>query len=52
LTIPGEVHVVAITRSGQTFLPTGHAGLQRGDLLYLAVQAASADRVKAWLRAS
>lgn len=52
LTIPGEVHVVAIKRSGQTFLPTGSASLQRGDLLYLAVQAASADRVKALLRAS
>lgn len=52
LTIPGEVHVVAITRSGQTFLPTGSASLQRGDLLYLAVQAAAADQVKVLLRAS
>jgi trk system potassium uptake protein TrkA len=49
LTIPGEVHVVAIKRSGQTFLPTGSAGLQAGDLLYLAVQAASADRLTALL---
>lgn len=47
LTIPGEVHVVAIKRSGQTFLPTGSASLQAGDLLYLAVQAASADRLTA-----
>lgn len=52
VTIPGEVHVVAITRGGQTFLPTSSASLQRGDLLYLAVQAASADRVKALLRTS
>ena len=51
LTIPGEVHVVAITRSGQTFLPTDGASLQPGDLLYLAVQAASADRVKALFHA-
>ncbi len=50
LTIPGEVHVVAIKRSGQTFLPTGSASLQAGDLLYLAVQAASADRLTALLR--
>lgn len=50
LTIPGEVQVVAIKRSGQTFLPTGSASLQHGDLLYLAVQAASADRLKALLR--
>lgn len=51
LTIPGEVHVVAIMRSGQTFLPTSSASLQQGDLLYLAVQAASADRIKTLLRA-
>ncbi|MCE7985855.1 MAG: TrkA family potassium uptake protein [Caldilinea sp. CFX5] len=50
LTIPGEVHVVAIKRSGQTFLPTSSASLQAGDLLYLAVQAASADRLTALLR--
>ncbi len=50
LIIPGEVHVVAIKRSGQTFLPTGSASLQHGDLLYLAVQAASADRLTALLR--
>lgn len=50
LTIPGEVQVVAIKRGGQTFLPTGSASLQQGDLLYLAVQAASADRLKALLR--
>jgi Trk K+ transport system NAD-binding subunit len=41
--------VVAIKRSGQTFLPTGSASLQAGDLLYLAVQAASADRLTALL---
>ncbi len=45
-----DVQVVAIKRSGQTFLPTGSASLQHGDLLYLAVQAASADRLKALLR--
>lgn len=50
LTIPGEVQVVAIKRSGQTFLPTGNASLQSGDLLYLAIQATAADQVKALLR--
>ena len=50
LTIPGEVQVVAIKRSGQTFLPTVNASLQQGDLLYLAVQATAADQVKALLR--
>jgi trk system potassium uptake protein len=50
LTIPGEVHVVAINRGGQTFLPTGGATFQAGDLLYCAVLTASADRLKALVR--
>ena len=51
LTIPGELQVVAIQRQGRTFLPTNNVTFQTGDLLHLAVQAASADRVKALLRA-
>jgi trk system potassium uptake protein TrkA len=50
LTIPGEVHVVAINRGGQTFLPTGGATFQAGDLLYCALVTASADRLKALVR--
>jgi trk system potassium uptake protein TrkA len=50
LTIPSEVHVVAINRGGQTFLPTGGATFQAGDLLYCAVLTASADRLKALVR--
>ncbi|MCB0169278.1 MAG: NAD-binding protein [Anaerolineae bacterium] len=49
LTVPGEIHVVAITRGGQTFLPTRGALLQRGDWLHLALLAASGDRLKALL---
>jgi trk system potassium uptake protein TrkA len=49
LTIPGEAHVVAINRGGQTFLPTGGATFQTGDLLYCAVLTASADRLKVLL---
>ncbi|MCL4861961.1 MAG: NAD-binding protein [Caldilineaceae bacterium] len=50
LTIPGEVHVVAINRGGQSFLPTGGATFQAGDLLYCAVMTASADRLQALVR--
>ena len=50
LTIPGEAHVVAINRGGQSFLPTGGATFQAGDLLYCAVLTASADRLKALVR--
>ena len=46
LTIPGEATVVAITRGGHTFLPATGTAFEAGDLVHLAVMAASADRVK------
>jgi trk system potassium uptake protein TrkA len=52
LTIPGELHVVAVSRGGKTFLPTGGTVFQTGDLIHCAVLAASADRVKRLLGAT
>ncbi len=49
MTILGEVHVVAITRSGKTFLPTQGTILQAGDLVHLAALTTSTERVKAIL---
>lgn len=49
LTVPGEIHVAAISRGGRTFLPTLGAVFQRGDLVHLLVLSASADRLKALL---
>jgi trk system potassium uptake protein TrkA len=49
LTVPGEVHIVAIDRAGKTLLPTPETAFQEGDLLYMAVLAESADRLKALL---
>ncbi|MCB0153568.1 MAG: TrkA family potassium uptake protein [Anaerolineae bacterium] len=46
LTIPGEVHVVAVSRGGDTFLPNPATVLQNGDWLHLALLATSADRLK------
>jgi trk system potassium uptake protein TrkA len=46
VTIPGEVHVVAISRAGQTFLPLVTTVLQQGDWLHVALLATSADRLK------
>jgi trk system potassium uptake protein TrkA len=46
LTIPGEAHVVAISRSGTTFLPTPGTTFQEGDLVHLSVLAASSDRIR------
>jgi trk system potassium uptake protein TrkA len=45
VTIPGEVHVVGISRGSTTLLPTPGMVFQEGDLIYLAVLAASADRL-------
>jgi trk system potassium uptake protein TrkA len=49
LSVPGEIHLVAIDRAGKTLLPTPETAFQEGDLLYLAVLAASADRLKSLL---
>ena len=49
LTLPGEIHVVAITRDGKTFLPTPGATLQKGDMLHLATLTTSASRLRGLL---
>lgn len=49
LVVPGEVQVVALTRSGKMALPTLGTRLQRGDHLYLSVLTSSTDRLKALL---
>jgi trk system potassium uptake protein TrkA len=45
LTILGEIHVVAISRPTETFLPTLGAILREGDLAHIAVAEGSADRL-------
>jgi trk system potassium uptake protein TrkA len=47
VTVPGEVHITAISRGGKTFLPTLGTMFQAGDLLHVAVLAASANRLDA-----
>jgi trk system potassium uptake protein TrkA len=49
LTILGEIHVVAVTRGGKTFLPTQGTVFQEGDALHLAVLTTAADRLKSLL---
>jgi trk system potassium uptake protein TrkA len=46
LIVPGEANIVAIGRGGRTLLPAPGTTFQEGDLIYLAVLAASADRLK------
>ncbi len=47
--IPGEVQVVAISRSGRTFLPMPGATFHEGDLVHLIVLASAIDRLKSAL---
>jgi trk system potassium uptake protein TrkA len=46
LAIPGEVDVVAITRNGEAFLATMGMEFQPGDIVNLAVNAASINRLE------
>ena len=45
VTLAGEIQVVAISRGGNTFLPTLGTVFQEGDVLHLVVLAASAERL-------
>lgn len=46
LTASGEIHVVAITRSNKTILPTMGTVLEKGDMLTIAVVISSSGRLK------
>lgn len=46
VTVPGEIHVVALTRQGKTFLPDLGTEFHQGDLIHLALLASAADRLK------
>lgn len=49
LTIPGEIHVIAITRHGITSLALPQNLFEEGDLVHLAVLTRSQDRLRALL---
>lgn len=49
LAAPGEVLPVAISRSGRTFIPTEGVVLETGDIVHLAVVAASRRRLESLL---
>jgi trk system potassium uptake protein TrkA len=46
LTVIGEIHVVAITREGKSFLPTLGTVLSEGDRVLCAVTASATERLK------
>lgn len=49
LTVYGEIHVVAVIRSNKVFLPSEGTELHQGDVIYIAVLASSANRLKTLL---
>jgi trk system potassium uptake protein TrkA len=44
--VPGELHIVAITRSGKTFLPNPSTKFKTGDIAHLFVTTGSTNKVK------
>jgi trk system potassium uptake protein TrkA len=49
VTVLGEVHVVAVSRGGHTFLPTLGTSFREGDMIHLAVMATATDRLRSIL---
>ncbi len=49
LTVYGEIHVVAVSRNNKAFLPSQGTVLHQGDVVYIAVLASSANRLKTLL---
>ncbi|MBI3926142.1 MAG: TrkA family potassium uptake protein [Armatimonadetes bacterium] len=49
LRVPGQIHVIAFTRGGQTTLAREASELEAGDLLHLAVDGSSMGRLRAML---
>ncbi len=45
LTLSGEVLIVAITRSGRSFIPTGGALFEAGDIVHLAVPSTAIEHL-------
>ena len=49
LNVPGEVHVIALSRRGKSFLPTSETVFQRNDSVQIALPATSIERLRGML---
>lgn len=49
LTVPGEIQVMAITRGNKTDIPVSGAVFQERDIIHMAVESSSTNRLKALL---
>lgn len=52
LTVPGEIIVISLTRKGKTSIPTLGTVLMKGDIVYLAVEENSVERLKTMMNIS
>lgn len=52
LTVPGEIIVISLTRKGKTSIPTLGTTLEKGDIIHLAVEEHSVDRLKHGIHAA
>ncbi|PWR69753.1 potassium channel family protein [Methanospirillum stamsii] len=46
LTVPGEIIVISLTRKGKTSIPTLGTTFEKGDIVHIAVEEQSVDRLK------
>jgi trk system potassium uptake protein TrkA len=46
IVIPGEIHVVAISRRGKTFLPSSETIFIREDIMHIAVLTDSTEHLR------
>lgn len=52
ITVPGEIQIISLTRSGKTSIPASGTVFRTGDLLHIAVEKNSVSRLKELLRYS
>jgi len=50
LTVPGEIIVISLTRKGKTSIPTLGTIFEKGDVVHIAVEERSVDRLKNFLQ--
>lgn len=50
LSVPGEIKIISLTRSGKTFIPMQGTVFQKEDMVHIAVEESSVTRLKSFLR--
>lgn len=50
LSVPGEIMVISLIRNGFASIPTSRTTFQKGDIVYIALEERSAERLKTLMR--